>query len=894
MTFFLKMRSGGQSFLSWVIAKVALLSFILFLMLWSFDWVGSRLNSGMAQDSANARQNDRYYSARQLSAIKSFEHAILAQPANLQTPEVAEDKDHAARVLAAVPQCASEWSKGPSRLRIELERWRGRTPQHCSSLAADEGGRRLHFDTCSDAERMAMKLNLLDDVVSRLNRQQNRPFKEPLVFDSDIWLRVVAEQVGKPVQPDNSEGRQPRLQCQDVVHSLDAMSRNDGELLRKHAVWRDATPVRATRSWRQNQMVYFPTSLLARRNPWRGIPGCIYLNGGSGRDETRNYLTDSSLTNREVCENQLVSGSNSSGRSAPLPMDGKAPASGDDPRWRIPPSLATLLAPLESLRQPSGELYAVYTEEPEGGVPAPTSYRYGPNQLDINGARQAVGFSVSIGIDPVAQSVSQQVAACYTGNQAICRALGIRRPEDGTSQVGSKLLENALARMAAIAIIDVQTGRIEAIAGELSPCTRQMYDGPGLGPECDGRVPGVPKYVPDLLLNPAVFHDAIPASTVKPIMAAGFLSDNRYGSALERAESSAMSRGVLGPLQTELKKSASERFLDRMFCVESGFRDCDRPNVILQSARLLGWNSGCEPGSGLCGMQDLLFGRPMSARAQDDTVAPISLPYMYGRILTRPAGDNGSRQAFGSFKMPPGKLPPEAARACSAGRWNSNCRGADLVDLVAEGWGQGHARSTTVGVAGVIAHVAASSSGATSVRRPHLVTEVRGIRGPLMTATERWNLASPMEIGIPREHARIILGGMLHSHRQGGTANLACLQVLDAATCNRADWIAGKTGTPSFRNDKRSLAEIAKICSSGNPGRDRHPACANLRPYKWYTAAYKSSPQVKNWDKAVAVLVERNWYESGRIYAPGTGGSNIAAEVGLQIVKRIRDSHRIE
>ncbi len=36
-----------------------------------------------------------------------------------------------------------------------------------------------------------------------------------------------------------------------------------------------------------------------------------------------------------------------------------------------------------------------------------------------------------------------------------------------------------MVRMAAIAVIDVATGRIEALAGALSPCTRQEYDGPG-------------------------------------------------------------------------------------------------------------------------------------------------------------------------------------------------------------------------------------------------------------------------------------------------------------------------------------------------------------------------------------------------------------------------------
>ena len=44
-----------------------------------------------------------------------------------------------------------------------------------------------------------------------------------------------------------------------------------------------------------------------------------------------------------------------------------------------------------------------------------------------------------------------------------------------------------------------------------------------------------------------------------------------------------------------------------------------------------------------------------------------------------------------------------------------------VVDVVAEGWGQGHARSSALGVAGMMATLAAAANGQTDVRRPHLV-----------------------------------------------------------------------------------------------------------------------------------------------------------------------------
>lgn len=91
------------------------------------------------------------------------------------------------------------------------------------------------------------------------------------------------------------------------------------------------------------------------------------------------------------------------------------------------------------------------------------------------GEKQDVGFSVDLTLDARAQALAQQVAACYTGAQAICQALRIARDEDGAGKegkpqpIGHNLLENAMVRMAGIAIIDIDSGRIEAVAGALSP-----------------------------------------------------------------------------------------------------------------------------------------------------------------------------------------------------------------------------------------------------------------------------------------------------------------------------------------------------------------------------------------------------------------------------------------
>ena len=114
----------------------------------------------------------------------------------------------------------------------------------------------------------------------------------------------------------------------------------------------------------------------------------------------------------------------------------------------------------------------------------------------------------------------------------------------------------------------------------------------------------------------------------------------------------------------------------------------------------------------------------------------------------------------------------------------------------------------------------------------------------------RWGLAEPEPNRIARDAAEVILSGLSYSHR-AGTARLACEQVFDARTCRDMDWIAGKTGTPTFPNDERSLDELARLCARRRRQRatsDRS-ACGPLRPYKWYVAAYRTDPDDRALDQ---------------------------------------------
>jgi len=568
----------------------------------------------------------------------------------------------------------------------------------------------------------------------------------------------------------------------------------------------------------------------------------------------------------------------------------------------VPPSLFTLLQPLESLRQPSGALYRVYAEgesdplaRAAGGVPASR------NRVVVDGGPVDVGYSIDVTIDPALQALAQKTAACYTGRHDVCRSLAMRRAEDRDQPLGSQLLEGAMVRMAAVAIIDIASGRIEALAGALSPCARQEVDGPGRDAACDTRLPYPVHYRADALLNAAVYHDAMPASTIKPIMATAFLADpSARGSRLLASERAAMQKSgtpARDSLRGQLMRSDSARFLDRMFCFEQGFAACARPWEVQAAARAFGWNGGCADDDASCGKADLLFGGPLGHDDERGSLAPGATAIAYGRLLSEPVG---KKLGAPMHLMPQASLDAGILRRCAAGPdgrrlsdddWEK-CKGGAVVDVVAEGWGQGHARASVLGVAGMMATLAAAANGATSVPRPHLVDAIHGVAGSLpdvvAAASARWR-AAPTPSPLARDAAEVILSGLSYSHR-AGTARTACEQVFDAKRCRDVDWLAGKTGTPSFPSDGLSLDQLVRLCAPGAPQSPeaKRGACSSLHPYKWYVATWRGDRAKDGpWTKAIAVLAERNWLRaSGRVHGAGDHGPNPAAEIALQIVGR--------
>ncbi len=136
--------------------------------------------------------------------------------------------------------------------------------------------------------------------------------------------------------------------------------------------------------------------------------------------------------------------------------------------------------------------------------------------------------------------------------------------------------------------------------------------------------------------------------------------------------------------------------------------------------------------------------------------------------------------------------------------------------------------------------------------------------------------------GSSRDAAEVILSGLSYSHRDG-TARLACEQVFDAAHVPRMDWIAGKTGTPTFPNDDRSLDELARLCAGGGATKieQRSQRVRAASPVQMVCRGVQDrSATIARWTKAIGVLTERNWIAAtGRIHGAGDHGPNPAAEI---------------
>ena len=844
-----------------------------------------------------------YLDGRRLAALRTFERAIvpLKSLRNYPTP------------TADLVRARFEFCADPLQEQATVSA-RSKRTNPCANASA--------------AEELACHLRTIDSKLQEMSgdRRANRVLGERYVVSVERWIEAIRTSQEQPAVQPAGERRAPRkhegVACRDALAAARQLAAGDGRLLGLIA-WRELTPKSVVAGqFAPDQAVKVSSGILEQRNPWSGVPGCIYY-GEASRHGKVMFVTDKRRSNLAACMAMRPDGTADKDLIAVFqgPPGGKR--ENGDAAAAAPESLDVILGDLEHIRLPWNDLFRAYTEKP-AELPAdgtespsragdngnPVAVSHGPNQLERLKHRVDVGFNVHLTIDPDAQDIVQRISRCYTGDHANCQRIGLTG-DKMFSDFTRQMYEKAAVRMAAVALIDIPTGRIEALGSAHTDCYRQEFDGPGRNARDCPDLPTTPHYEPDRLLNHALYTDAMPGSIIKPIMAAGFLRDPGYRKKIlaERVTADFLR------LQDELKGSDSVAFLNRMFCADKGWTNCDRPREIQQAALRFGWNLGCVDPSFRCGRLNALFGYPDGKRIRKDTARmPLGASIVYGRLLTEPASPKkpADLHLMRNFSFDPGH-----AAACSRGDYYSGpgpnrgwrkCKHGRLIYIESEGWGQGSARTTALGAAGMMARLVAAANGRASQRLPHLVLRISDAQARTFDlAAQQFRLADPVPLEIPQEDAALIVQGMISHKARGtpagsrsGTAHPACARVFDAATCNRIDWMAGKTGTPPYGNDRMTIAEIKQKCWLG-PSRNLAygeqqewwASCGRERPYKWFVAAFKTDDGQDGFNKAVAVLTERNWYrygpQAGKVQSPGDHDQmNVSAEMAIRIMARMR------
>lgn len=467
------------------------------------------------------------------------------------------------------------------------------------------------------------------------------------------------------------------------------------------------------------------------------------------------------------------------------------------------------------------------------------------------------GRSVQLTLQPTTQALAQAHAECFTGQADKCAQLGI------STDHWREHFEQAAARSVGVLVLDVKTGGIEAMASAMSPCYLADHSSNKARAQGCPDLPQAPAERPYMTTTRAL-GEAMLASTDKMALALALLRDPQLDPQLQGSKRAAFMQA--------LKTSDSAWFFDQLFCKESGFGLCQRPTLALQAVQDLGLNTHCQTPSAQCSMRNLLGGDASST-------APGQYPVMAGRLFVQPE-PLGSRQFV---NMPPKVLhdyPHAYIARCSAQKWEKCTQGASFIDVLSEAYGQGNTLASPLGVATMLGQLARAANTAPG----QAVTQMQ----PHLVMTDASDTASEPTAPIHPAHARLILQGMSLTHQSGGSAYLACLRAHDmqAKACAHQR-VAGKTGTPQFRQHALTLAQRRALCSQVKAGSPEAAQCF-MRPYKWYAAAVKSSaaPDAP-WDKVVVVLSERNYNQrTGYVDSPQDKGTpNVSAELGLRFIR---------
>ncbi|HEY2187437.1 MAG TPA: hypothetical protein VGH48_02625, partial [Caldimonas sp.] len=284
-------------------------------------------------------RSDRYVSVRRVAALKTFERAIVERRSD------APQHTDALAVLAGIPACRGEWGGGsPAALWLR-----------------DLVGAKVETTA---AEQIALQMNEIDAALLRFSSRTKARVEHHVGLDPARWFAAAADALATPVEAADAPGRRFQVRCDDLADALESLRRADAAMLETLA-WRGTEGSATLARWRADQQMQLTAREVTRKNPWGGVPGCIYIGGGDATPAV--FLAPARSAQERVCAMAAVRGvttaaSGSAAAPPPIAVAGEPGVADhvDDPRWQVPPSIFTLLQPLESLRQPAGALYRAY------------------------------------------------------------------------------------------------------------------------------------------------------------------------------------------------------------------------------------------------------------------------------------------------------------------------------------------------------------------------------------------------------------------------------------------------------------------------------------------------------------------------------------------------------
>lgn len=623
-----------------------------------------------------------------------------------------------------------------------------------------------------------------------------------------------------------------------------------------------------TRNYNSNEFQYnvvsMPNSWHVKKNPWRGLDGCIYLANtkSKSKKEEQTELSLFSLGYSNPLHQQLCQTPD---------MYKQAKVVFDVDKENIKDSII-------SMHDYKPAMMGSFTDFIPLLDSVTTVNKDSERFVEIDGYDVPVGFNAQLTINPDMQHFTTAIAQCFTGKLELDDPL-CSRLSAATKAKFNNMESKSLVRQVGIAIIDVPSGRVDVATGSTNSCFDDNF---GVGKSQDKclEIPITWKSMMSAnqaMENPALYTDYMPGSTIKPIQALAMV--RAFPKAIEANKTT---------VTNIMANSLTDPVLDILTCTHSTtakyVSNCQGFAQMQKAALDMGWNNECNGED--CGKQDVLYGQKLHH-------TKMQKPLFYGKLLTNKQGVELVEGLEGISET----AYKDAANSLNGKKWYTlnTTSSIALITAIHESYGQANARATPLGLASAMRTLLASADQHT-FRPTHIMEHLwaAGNDGVLFKTKESAEKPDIEDLedgkslitsNITKEEAGMVIPLFAEAHyHYAGTAKTACSDVFGACTHNLLGYtIFSKTGTPAFGDT--SLSSIVSKCNKQTKNK---PSVCYQRPIKWFVLGIGTEPN--KWSKAIVVMAERNWNKQGAVDDDGDK-FNIAAYLGFNLMNVLHEEN---